>query len=96
MTGSRKASDGFQKQGPSLLVAVGHALAFTFLSQTIKVIPVGIPCAVWSDVGIVLVSFSSWLLDGQKLDQSALVGIGLIIAGVLVINLFSRTPCHGA
>jgi len=95
-TTSLKASDGFQKLGPSVLVVVGYALAFTFLSQTIKVIPVGIPYAVWSDVGIVLVSFSSWLLDGQKLDQSALVGIGLIIAGVLVINLFSRTPCHGA
>jgi small multidrug resistance pump len=95
-TTSLKASDGFQKLVPSVLVVVGYALAFTFLSQTIKVIPVGITYAVWSGFGIVLVSFSSWLLYGQKLDPPALVGIGLIIAGVLVINLFSRTASHGA
>ena len=95
-TTSLKASDGFQKLVPSLIVVVGYALAFTFLSQTIKVIPVGITYAVWSGFGIVLVSFSSWLLYGQKLDPPALVGISLIIAGVLVINLFSRTGSHGA
>jgi multidrug transporter EmrE-like cation transporter len=76
-TTSLKASDGFQNLGPSLLVVVGYALAFTFMSQAIKVIPVGITYAVWSGFGIVLVSFTSWLLYGQKLDQPALVGIGL-------------------
>jgi small multidrug resistance pump len=95
-TTSLKASDGFQKPGPSLLGVVGYGLAYFFLSQTIKVIPVGITYAVWSGIGIVLVSFSSWLLYGQKLDQPALLGIGLILAGVLVINLFSRTGSHGA
>lgn len=95
-TTSLKASDGFHKPLPSLLVVIGYSLAFYFLSQTIKVIPVGITYAVWSGFGIVLVSISSWLLYGQKLDQAALVGIGLILAGVLVLNLFSRTGSHGA
>jgi len=95
-TTSLKASDGFQKPLPSLLVVVGYALAFYFMAQTIKVIPVGITYAVWSGFGIVLVSITSWLLYGQKLDQPALAGIGLILAGVLVINLFSRTGSHGA
>ena len=95
-TTSLKASDGFQKLVPSVLVVVGYALAFSFMAQTLKVIPVGITYAVGSGFGIVLVSMASWLLYGQKLDPLALVGIGLIIAGVLVINLFSRTGSHGA
>ncbi len=95
-TTSLKASDGFQKLVPSLLVVIGYAVAFYLLSQTIKVIPVGITYAVWSGAGVVLVSIASWLLYGQKLDQAAVFGIGLILAGVLVINLFSHTSSHGA
>lgn len=95
-TTSLKASDGFRKPGPSLLVVAGYGLAFYFLSQTLKVIPVGITYAIWAGLGIVLVSLLAWLVYGQKLDPPALVGIGLILAGVLVINLFSRTGSHGA
>ncbi len=95
-TTSLKASDGFRKPGPSLVVVVGYGLAFYFLSQTLKVIPVGITYALWSGFGVVLVSIAAWLLYGQKLDQPALVGIGLILAGVLVINLLSRAGSHGA
>lgn len=93
-TTSLKASDGFQKLVPSVIVVVGYAVAFYFISITIKVIPVGITYAVWAGLGIVLVVIASWFIYDQKLDMPALIGIGLIISGVLVINLFSNTSSH--
>jgi small multidrug resistance pump len=93
-TSALKAAAGFSKLVPSVLVVVGYGVAFYFLSLTLKTIPVGIAYAVWSGVGIVLVSVFAYFYYGQSLDAPALVGMGLILAGVLVINLFSRSLAH--
>lgn len=91
---SLKASDGFTRLVPSLGVVLGYGLAFFLLSLTLKAIPVGIAYAIWSGVGIVLVSLLGWLFFRQSLDGPALIGIGLILAGVAVLNLFSKAGIH--
>ena len=68
----------------------GYAIALFFLSLTLERIPTGVAYAIWSGVGIVLITALAWLVHGQKLDAPALAGIGLIMAGVLVLNLFSK------
>jgi len=93
-TSALKASEGFSRPLPSVVVAMGYLVSFYFLSLTLKTIPVGIAYAIWSGVGIVLISLASWILYGQKLDLPALIGMGLIMSGVVVINLFSRTAGH--
>lgn len=90
-TSALKASEGFSRPGPSLIVAIGYVLAFYALSLTLKAIPVGISYAIWSGVGIILVTGVAWALYGQKIDAAGLAGIALIVAGVVVINLFSKT-----
>ncbi len=89
-TTALKAADGFTRLAPSLLVVVGYAIAFYCLSQTLRTIPTGIAYAIWSGVGIVLISLAGWMVYGQTLDGPALAGIALILAGVLVIQLWSR------
>jgi small multidrug resistance pump len=93
-TSALKASAGFSRFLPSVLVVGGYALAFYFLSLTLRVIPVGIAYAIWSGVGVVLVCLLGWLVYGQKLDIAAGIGIALIVAGVVVLNAFSTTPSH--
>lgn len=93
-TSALKASEGFSKPVPSLIVVAGYSVAFYFLSLTLKTIPVGIAYAYWSGIGIVLVSLIGWLWYGQRLDAAALIGMALIIAGALVMNLFSKTVAH--
>ena len=93
-TSALKASTGFSKPLPSVVVVVGYLVSFYFLSLTLKTIPGGIAYAIWSGVGVVLISIVAWLLYGQKLDLPALIGMGLIISGVMVINLFSSTAGH--
>jgi small multidrug resistance pump len=88
-TTALKASAGFSRFWPSVLVVVGYGCAFYFLSLTLRSIPVGIAYAIWSGVGVVLVCLLGWLIYGQKLDLAAGVGIALIVAGVMVINVFS-------
>lgn len=89
-----KASEGFTKWVPSLIVAVGYLIAFYFLALSLKQIPIGIAYAVWAGLGVVLIALTSWIFYGQKLDWPAVLGIGLILAGVLIINLFSKTASH--
>ncbi|AXT46273.1 MULTISPECIES: DMT family transporter [Chromobacterium] len=93
-TSSLKASEGFTRLGPSLLTGAGYLLAFYMLSLTLRQIPVGVAYALWSGVGIVLVSIVGWVLYGQKLDAPAMIGMGLIVAGVLVMNLMSKSVAH--
>lgn len=93
-TSSLKASAGFSRLGPSLLSVAGYGIAFYCLSLTLRSIPVGIAYAIWSGVGIVLVALIAWLVYGQTLDLPAIAGLTLIIAGVLVLNLFSRSTAH--
>ncbi|HPA00922.1 MAG TPA: SMR family transporter [Chiayiivirga sp.] len=89
-----KSSAGFTRLWPSLAVVAGYAVAFWCLSLTLRTIPVGVAYAVWSGAGIVLVTAIAWAVHGQKLDAAGLLGIGLILAGVLVLNLFSRSTAH--
>ncbi|MBC2885051.1 multidrug efflux SMR transporter [Ochrobactrum sp. CM-21-5] len=91
---SLKASEGFTRPGPSIVVVITYGLAFYFLSLTLKTIPVGVAYAVWSGIGVTLVALIGWLLFGQKLDLAAIVGMSLIIAGVVVLNLLSNTAQH--
>lgn len=93
-TSTLRSTEGFTRLWPSLVVAVGYVTAFYFLSLTLKDIPVGIAYALWSGVGIVLVAGFAWLRHGQTLDPAALIGLGLIIAGVAVVQLFSKSLAH--
>lgn len=93
-TSALKSSEGFTRLGPSVLCALGYALAFYMLSLVMKTLPTGVVYAVWSGLGIVLISAVGWLLYGQKLDAAALLGMALIVAGVLVMQLFSKTTGH--
>lgn len=90
-TSALKASDGFTRLWPSLIVVIGYGVAFYFLALTLRAIPVGIAYAIWSGVGIVLISAIAWLVFGQKLDAPAILGVGLIVAGVVVLNVFSKS-----
>jgi multidrug transporter EmrE-like cation transporter len=89
-TSALKSSEGFSKLGPSALVLAGYGVAFYFLSLTLRSMPIGIAYAVWSGVGIVLITVVGWAVFGQKLDPPALLGMGLIVAGVVVMNVFSK------
>jgi len=93
-TSALKASMGFTRPGPTAVVVVGYGVAFYFLSLTLQTLPVGVTYAIWSGVGIVLLSLFAWLAYGQTLDLPAVIGLTLIIAGVVVLNLFSRTLAH--
>ena len=93
-TSALNASDGFSKLGPSIIVAVGFAVAFYCLSLVLKTIPMGVAYAIWSGLGIVLISLSGLVLFGQKLDLPAMIGITLIISGVVVMNVFSSSVSH--
>ena len=89
-----KESDGFTRLWPSVVTLAGYALSFYFLSLVLKSIPVSIAYAIWSGVGIVLIGIIGWVVFKQTLDAPALIGMGLIVAGVLVINLFSTSFTH--
>ncbi|HGE8301489.1 TPA: multidrug efflux SMR transporter SsmE [Serratia marcescens] len=89
-----KASEGFTRLWPSLLVVLGYGVAFWGLSMVVKSMPLGIVYVIWSGMGIVLVSVAAVFVYQQKLDWPAIVGMGLIIAGVLVINLLSKASVH--
>ncbi len=90
-TSSLKASEGFTRLWPSVIVVVGYAAAFYCLSLTLRTIPVGVAYAVWSGVGIILVTLAGWYYYDQQLDTPALIGIALIAAGVVVLNTLSKS-----
>ena len=93
-TTALKASDGFTRLAPSLITLAGYFVSFYLLSLTLRVMPVGIMYAIWSGLGIVLITLVGWVYYRQTLDAPALLGLGLIMAGVIVINVFSRTIGH--
>ena len=86
-TTALRASQAFTRPLPSLLVVVGYAVAFYCLSLTVADLPLGVVYAIWSGVGLVLITIAGWLVWGQRLDAQALMGMALITAGVVVINL---------
>jgi small multidrug resistance pump len=93
-TSGLKASENFTRLAPSLLVVAGYGTAFFCLSLTLKTLPLGVAYAIWSGVGTVLVAIVGWLLYRQQLDLPAMIGIGLIVAGTIVLNLFSKVSAH--
>ena len=93
-TTALKSSEGFTNLLPSVVVVVGYSAAFYFLSLVLKTIPVGITYAIWSGAGIVLISVIGLLLFGQKLDLPAIIGMALIVAGIVVMNMFSSSVQH--
>ena len=93
-TSALKASEEFTRLWPSLMVVTGYAIAFYCMTLTLRSLPVGITYAIWSGMGIVLVAFAAAVLYKQMPDLPAMLGMGLIIAGVVVIQLFSKTVNH--
>jgi len=90
-TSALKASNGFTNPLPSAIVVVGYGVAFFALSLALRGVPLGIAYGLWSAIGIVLVSIAGWVLYQQRLDLPALAGLGLIVAGVLVVAFLSKT-----
>ncbi|MDR2364568.1 MAG: QacE family quaternary ammonium compound efflux SMR transporter [Zoogloeaceae bacterium] len=93
-TTALKACAGFTRLLPSCVVVAGYCIAFFFLSLAMGKLPIGVIYAIWSGVGIVLIAIAAWLFYGQTLDLYALLGIGLILAGVVALNVFSKSVPH--
>lgn len=93
-TAGLQASEQFTKMKPLLLTAVCYTAAFYFLSLVLRTMPVGLAYAIWSGLGIILIALIGLVWFGQKLDLPAITGLALIIAGVLVINIFSKSVSH--
>jgi small multidrug resistance pump len=93
-TSALKASDAFTKPVPIAIVVVGYGMAFYCLSLTLRSVPVGIAYAIWSGVGIVLITLIGTLWFRQPLDVPAIVGLALIVSGVIVVNAFSTATLH--
>lgn len=93
-TTALQASNQFSKLLPSVIVCISYAAAFYLMSLTLRYIPVGVTYAIWSGMGIVLIAVIGFIVFGQKLDWPAVAGMGLIVLGILVINLFSKTAVH--
>lgn len=89
-----KSTDGFSRPGPSVIVVGGYVGAFYFLSLTLRTLPVGVAYAIWAGAGVALVAAVAWIVHGQRLDVPAVVGMSLIVAGVIVLNLFSKSGVH--
>ena len=93
-TTALKSSQGFTRLLPGIIVVLGYGVSFYCLSLTLRTMPTSVAYAIWSGVGIVLVSAVAYFWQGQKLDAPALIGMAMIVGGVLVINLFSKTAGH--
>ena len=93
-TSALKASAGFTRLWPSVIVVLGYSAAFYGLSLTLQSLSVGVAYAIWSGLGIVLITLAAWWLYGQTIDTAGLVGMGLILAGVVVLNVFSTSGGH--
>ena len=93
-TSALQASQQLTRLWPSLLVVLGYGLSLWFMALALRTMPVGVVYAIWSGLGIVLIALIGWLVFDQRLDPAALVGMGLILAGVLVLHLFSATTPH--
>ncbi|MBN2905257.1 MAG: EamA family transporter [Rhodobacteraceae bacterium] len=93
-TSALQASQQFTRLVPSIIVVVGYGLSFYFMALTLRYMPVGIVYAIWSGLGIVFIAAIGWWVFGQRVDLPAMLGMGMIIAGILVIHLFSKSATH--
>lgn len=87
-------SQQFTKLVPTVLMALCYAAAFYLLTHALKIMPVGVAYAIWAGFGIVLISAVGYVLFGQKLDMAAMIGLGFIVVGVVIVNVFSKTVGH--
>lgn len=94
-TSALKATEGFTRLWPSVIVVIAYLVSFFFLSLTLKTLPVGVAYAIWSGVGVALIALIGWVLFGQALDLAGILGLSLIVLGVIVLNLFSKSVSHG-
>ena len=86
-----RASDGFTRVGPTLALIIGYGVSFYFLSLTLRTIPMGIAYAIWSGVGLLLICLVGWIMFNQKLDLPAMLGLSMIVLGVVILNVFSKS-----
>lgn len=93
-TTALQASQQFTRPIPSIVVVVGYAVSFALMSLTLRYMPVGIVYAIWSGLGIVLIAALGFVVFGQRLDLPAVIGLAMILSGILVIHLFSKTATH--
>jgi small multidrug resistance pump len=93
-TTALQASQQFTKLGPSIIVVIAYAAAFYLLALTLKTMPVGIMYAIWSGSGIVLIAVIGWVVFRQTLDWPAVLGMALILAGIVIIQMFSKSTTH--
>ena len=93
-TTALKASQGLTRPWPSVLVLLAYGVSFYLLARVLLYIPVGVAYAIWSGLGVVLIALIGWLVFAQRLDTPAVIGLGLIITGIAVINIFSDTSLH--
>lgn len=94
-TTSMTASDGFTRTWPTIASIAGYLVAFYFLSLTLRTMPTGVAYAIWSGLGTVLIGVAGWLVFKQRLDLPAIIGMALIVAGVCVMQFFSKAQLHG-
>jgi small multidrug resistance pump len=93
-TTALQASQQFTRPLPSVIVVIAYGISFYLLALTLRTMPVGVVYAIWSGLGIVFIAAIGYVVFGQKLDLPAILGTGLILAGIVVIQLFSRTAPH--
>ncbi|HEY9097171.1 MAG TPA: SMR family transporter [Hydrogenophaga sp.] len=93
-TSALKSSEGFTRLLPAMVVVAGYGLAIYLLSLVLRAIPVGVAYTIWSGLGVVLITLVAWVVHGQRIDLPGLLGMGLIVAGVIVLNLFSGATAH--
>ncbi len=93
-TSALQASQQFTRLWPSVLVIVAYAISFWLLALTLKYMPVGVVYALWSGLGIVFIAMIGYFVFGQKLDPAAIIGLTMIIAGIVVIQVFSSSVTH--
>ena len=93
-TTALKLSEGFTKLTPSIVVVVGYGFSFYLLSLSLKVLPIGVAYALWSGIGIILTVIAGIVLWKESIDWTRALGIALIMAGILIINLFSKSAAH--
>jgi small multidrug resistance pump len=93
-TTALKASNSFTKLLPSVVVVIGYGISFYFLSLTLRTLPTGIAYAIWSGVGIILISFIGWVVHSQRLDLAAVIGLAFIVTGIAIVNVFSKSFGH--
>ncbi|TYL47538.1 DMT family transporter [Marinomonas sp. IMCC 4694] len=93
-TTALKASDSFSKLAPSVIVIVGYVVSFYLLTIVMRSMPTGVTYAIWAGLGVVLISLFGYFFANEKLDLAACIGMSLIVTGVVVINVFSKTVSH--